>query len=79
MRYVECRRCGQVSCCCDERDIRISALQIQLGPLPVTPRTRIDLLRVARWWHLEALRGYSSAERSREYRDRLRARAEAVA
>jgi hypothetical protein len=47
------------------------------GPLPVLARTRVEFLRVARWWHLESLRGYPSAARSREYRDLLRARAEA--
>jgi hypothetical protein len=48
---------------------------MRLGPLPVQPRTRIDYLRVARWWLLEALRGYPSSERSRQYAVNLRAKA----
>jgi hypothetical protein len=59
----------------DDRECRVSALQMRLGPLPVQPRTRIDYLRVARWWLLEALRGYPSSERSRQYAVNLRAKA----
>jgi len=57
------------------RSTRITALQQRLGPLPVQPRTRLDYLRVARWWHLESLRGYQSSERSRSYATTLHAKA----
>lgn len=44
--------------------------------LRVTNRTRLDYLRNARWWELEAQRGYSSAWRSRIYAQTLRWAAE---
>jgi hypothetical protein len=41
-------------------------------PLPATPRTRVDYLRIARWWHLEARRGYPSSDRSARYARNMR-------
>lgn len=31
------------------------------------PNVRANLRRIARWWELEAMRGYESSERSRQY------------
>lgn len=38
----------------------ITALQRLIPPRPVTLRTRADFRRCARWWELEAARGYDS-------------------
>jgi hypothetical protein len=51
---------------------RITEQQLAMGPQPVTPRTRADLRRRARWWELEAQREYQSAGRSREYAENMR-------
>jgi hypothetical protein len=51
---------------------QITEMQQRLGPSPVTPRTRRDFRRRARWWELEAMRGYPSSDRSREYAANMR-------
>lgn len=40
--------------------------------MPVMPRTRRDLRVVARWWELEAMRGYPTSDKSREYAANMR-------
>ena len=56
----------------------ITRAQQRIGRLPTTPRTRTDYRRVARWWELEARRGYPSAESSRTYARNMRWAAERV-
>ena len=59
---------------------RITARQLALPPTNwrsrVTPVTRYDYLRHARWWELEAQRGYESNARSVEYARNMRWAAE---
>ena len=50
----------------------ISEAQALLRPLPVTARSRRDLRVLARWWELEAQRGYPSSDKSREYAANMR-------
>lgn len=45
----------------------ITAAQMRLRLRAVTPRNRGDYLRHARWWRLEARRGYPSSHKSLEY------------
>jgi hypothetical protein len=59
-------------------DEQITLLQQRFGPTPKTPRTRLDFLRIARWWLLESKRGYPSSDRSRWYAENTRARADAL-
>lgn len=57
----------------------ITRLQQALPPVSsVTQPTRDDLLRNARWWELEAARGYGSSAKSLEYAHALRSQAERV-
>lgn len=51
---------------------QITEMQQRLAPMPVTARTRRDFRRLARWWELEAMRGYPSSEKSREYGANMR-------
>lgn len=44
--------------------------------VPAFPRTHRDYRKVARWWELEAMRGYPSAEASRGYARNMRWAAE---
>ena len=46
---------------------RIAELQRLIPPRPIVPKTRADFRRIARWWDLEAMRGYESSGRSRQY------------
>jgi hypothetical protein len=47
--------------------IDIDAAQRRLSPTALTPRTNAEYRRIARWWELEAMRGYPSAEDSLRY------------
>lgn len=58
-----------------------AAAQLGLYPSPITPRTRREYRRVARWWELEAQRtgnGEESAAQSRRYASNARWAAELV-
>lgn len=57
-------------------DTDITEAQRRLHPLPLTPRTRTDYRRVARWWELEARRGHESAPASLQYARNMRWAAE---
>lgn len=50
---------------------RISELQRLVAGV-VTPRTRRDFRWRARWWDLEAMRGYPSSDDSRRYAANMR-------
>jgi hypothetical protein len=55
----------------------ITTMQLRLGrQVPAVPRTQRDYRRVAQWWELEAMRGYPSFERSRDYANNMRWAAE---
>ena len=58
--------------------LRITELQRRFGRCTVSPRTREDYLRIARWWLLEAKRWHPSSERSQRFIESMRARAEAA-
>ncbi len=67
---------------------RISVMQRRLGRRPFVSRTASDYLRSARWWELEACRGYTdhvdergedSSARSRRYARNSRWAAELAA
>jgi len=45
---------------------------LQRNPRLHVPNRRADLRRTARWWELEAMRGYPSSGRSLEYAANLR-------
>jgi hypothetical protein len=62
----------------DARDMALSDWQRQIGRMPVTLRTRRDYLRCARWWEIEAMRGYPSSDMSRQYAINMRWCADAV-
>lgn len=64
-------RCGHPQAPC-ARCETITAAQIRLPPAAVVNRTRGNYRRNARWWELEAARGYRSAWRSRVYARTLR-------
>lgn len=58
-----------------------AAAQLRLYPPPITPRTRRDYRRVARWWELEAMRtgnGKESVDLARRYASNMRWAAELV-
>lgn len=55
---------------------QIGELQRRIGPTAATARSRTDYRRIARWWELEAQRGYESAEKSRGYGRNMRWAAE---
>lgn len=57
-------------------DEEITAAQIRLSPQAVTARTRLDYRKRARWWELEARRGYSSSSDSLRYAANMRWAAE---
>jgi hypothetical protein len=61
------------------RQLRISEMQRRLGRGPVRNRTRRDYLRAARWWVLEASRGYPSSAGSSRSATNMRWAAELVA
>lgn len=44
--------------------------------IPIEPRSRRDYQRIARWWELEARRGYPSSGKSLEYAANMRWAAE---
>lgn len=50
----------------------IGACQRALGPLPIGPRTRNQYRILARWWELEAKRGYRSSSDSLRYAANMR-------
>lgn len=54
----------------------ITELQRRIGPRPTTLRTRRDYRRAARWWELEAKRGYPSSGDSLRYAANMRWAAE---
>jgi hypothetical protein len=57
-----------------------AAAQLRLYPSPITPRTRRDYRRIARWWELEAVRTGSGedAAQCRRYASNMRWAAELV-
>lgn len=59
-----------------DREGLLSEMQRRLGRQPTVPRTQRDYRRVAQWWEIEAMRGYPSSERSREYANNMRWAAE---
>lgn len=59
-----------------DREELISEMQRRIGRQVVTPRTQRDYRRRSQWWELEAMRGYPSSERSREYANNMRWAAE---
>lgn len=58
------------------REEAISAAQRRIPPRPVTLRTPRDYRRTARWWELEAQRGYPSSSASARYGRNMRWAAE---
>lgn len=50
-----------------DRQEAITRAQQRLGLRPAKPRSAEDYLRIARWWRLEAKRGYPSSAKSLEY------------
>lgn len=50
----------------------LSDEQRRLGPIPHWPRTRRDFRVIARWWEIEARRGYPSSAQSFEYAANMR-------
>ena len=57
--------------------IALTTCELQLRTKASFPlRTRRDYRRAARWWELEAMRGYDSAPRSRAYAATMRWAAE---
>jgi hypothetical protein len=54
----------------------ITEAQRRIGPRPLVCRTRTDFRRCARWWELEARRGYESTARSLQYAANMRWAAE---
>lgn len=54
----------------------IDAAQRRLCPSAHPPRTRRDYRKVARWWELEARRGYPSSGDSLRYASNMRLLAE---
>jgi hypothetical protein len=54
----------------------ITEAQRRLGAQPPVCRTRTDYRRRARWWELEARRGYESTARSLQYAANMRWAAE---
>jgi hypothetical protein len=59
-------------------DEEITEAQRRIGPRSITNRTRRDYRRCARWYELNALRGYRSAHLDREYAENMRWLAELV-
>lgn len=62
-------------------ELEIGEMQRMLRPRPVVPRLRADYRAIARWWELEAMRGYvgvrdedgkTSSDRSRGYAENYR-------
>jgi hypothetical protein len=58
---------------------RITSAQRALRMPKRAPRARPEYLRVARWWELEACRGYASSASSAQYARNMRWAAETVA
>lgn len=54
----------------------ITKAQARLRPVPANPRTAGEYRRVARWWELEARRGYPSANSALLYALNMRWAAE---
>lgn len=55
------------------REEAITTMQQRLRPRHVvTPRTQREFRRTARWWELEAMRGYDSSAKSLEYAANMR-------
>lgn len=50
----------------------ITQMQLRLPPVPPVLRKPWHYRRSCRWWELEALRGYPSAEKSRGYAANMR-------
>lgn len=59
-----------------EAQAQITELQRKIPPRPPVPQTCQDFRRAARWWELEARRGYESSPRSRQYAANMRWAAE---
>ena len=57
-------------------EITAAQLRIPRHLRVMTPRTRMQYLAAARWWELEALRGYPSAKDSLRYARHMRWAAE---
>lgn len=55
-----------------DRELSITERQQALGPRPASPRTQREYLQCARWWELEAGRGYASSRRSIRYGQNMR-------
>jgi hypothetical protein len=53
-------------------DDEITTAQRRIGRRAVVCRTRTDFRRCARWWELEARRGYASSQASMEYARNMR-------
>ncbi len=54
----------------------ITRRQRKLAPIPPTPRTFREFRTRARWWDLEAKRGYASDSAARRYASNMRWAAE---
>lgn len=55
----------------------ITEAQRALKPLPTLPQTADEFVKVARWWELEAARGYASSRASLRYATNMEWAAEA--
>lgn len=55
----------------------ITAEQLALGPQPACPRTAEEFRRAARWWELEASRGYGGTKQAAAYARNMYAAADA--
>lgn len=53
-------------------DMAITEAQRRIGPRGTVARTRTDYRRTARWWELEARRGYASHQDSLRYAANMR-------
>ena len=62
-----------------DRERVITDRQLALGRRIAAPRTREDYVIAARWWELEAERGYASARSSIRYSRNMRWAAELAA